>query len=394
MRLALLASTLARRGHDVTWWASAFNHLRKSWAFPADADAVTDDGVHIRALHGIGYPSNLSPRRVLDYRIVARKFSREAPAAAQPDVIVASMPGYDLAAEAVRFGRARGVPVIVDVRDQWPESFADPLPSLLRPIGLAALAGETRLMRQGLAGADALVSMCESLLEWGLQQARRDRSDTDRVYYLGGHAPSPGTQPASAALRKALERARGKFIVAFVGTFARYHNPSLLVEAARRLGGERFHFILGGDGELRDAIAQAADGVGHVDLPGWLGQSDVDALLLSASAGACPTDPSISRPFFPNKIFAYLGAGLPVVSAFPGEVQAMIVGHGIGYHYANIEELVAALGRLADDEGARAQMSASARALFSDRFDAARTYDAYADHVERIAATRRRNPIA
>jgi glycosyltransferase involved in cell wall biosynthesis len=392
MRTAMLAETLASRGHTVTWWASAFNHLRKEWTFQADTDVTTDSGIRIRALSGVGYSRNLSLMRWLDYRKVAGKFRRMAPAAPRPDVIVASMPGYDLANAAVSYARANGVPVLVDVRDQWPESFLDPLPAVVRPLGRAVLAGETRVMRRCLAGADGLVSMSESLLEWGLQQAGRARRESDGVFYLGAQLPSPSAKPSSetpsAALAAALARAQGKFVVAFVGTFARYHNPTMVVQAAQRVKSEGFHFIVAGDGQLHEAVTQAARGLDNVDLPGWLDQADIDTLLANASAGVCPTEPGVQRPFFPNKVFAYLAAGLPVVSAFPGEVQSMLERHGAGIHFSDVDGLVAALRRLKDDDATREAMSAAARALFAERFDATRTYEAYADHVESLIRRR------
>lgn len=388
LQSALLAEKLASRNHSVTWWASSFNHLRKAWTFSADTELVTDGNVQIRALRGCGYTRNMSPKRWLDYRLVASKFRRQARAAPRPDIIVASMPGYDVASEAVCYGRANAVPVIVDVRDQWPESFVDALPRSLRSLGRMALGAETRMMRRSLAGADGLVSMSESLLGWGLRQAGRARHQGDAVFYLGGQPPSPSARPTSASLINALERARGKFLVVFVGTFARYHNPTILIQAAQRLSGEGFHFIIAGDGELHDSVTHAARGLDDVDLPGWLGQSDIDALLLRASVGACPTDPRIRRPFFPNKIFAYLAAGLPVVSAFSGEVQEMLDRHGAGCHFSDADGLVSALRRLKLDSEARITMSTAARALFAEHFDAHRIYEAYADYVERMVRRR------
>ena len=384
LRTALLAETLVRRGHSVRWWASAFNHFRKQWEFQQDTSARTDTGIEIRALRGVGYGRNLSPRRWLDYRLVAAKFRREAAHAPRPDVIVASMPGYDMADAAVSYGKAHGVPVLVDVRDQWPESFVDPLPTPLRPMGRLLLSGETRIMRRCLAGADGLVSMSESLLAWGLAQAGRPRADHDRVFYLSAHAPSESCKPATEALAAALARVRGAFIVAFVGTFGHFHNPATLIQAARRLKGEGFHFVLAGDGPLWAATAQAADGLDNVDLPGWLGQSDIDILLSRAAVGACPTGREMLRPFLPNKVSAYLAAGLPIVSAFPGELRTMIEHYGVGSHFSTVDELVAVLRRLKIDTSKRASMLASALALFARHFDATRTYEAYADHVEQM----------
>jgi glycosyltransferase involved in cell wall biosynthesis len=62
----------------------------------------------------------------------------------------------------------------------------------------------------------------------------------------------------------------------------------------------------------------------------------------------------------------------------------MLERHGAGIHFSDVDGLVAALRRLKDDDATREAMSAAARALFAERFDATRTYEAYADHVERM----------
>jgi len=385
-RAAMLAGVLAARGHDVTWWASAFSHFRKAWTFPSDTTSWTDTGVRIRALRGVGYTRNISPRRLLDYRLVARKFRDQAPHEPRPDVIVTAMPGYDMVGEAVRYGWAHDVPVMVDVRDQWPEIFADPLPPLLQPLGRAALWGETRIMRRGLAGARAIVSMSDALLDWAVGQAGRERSVDDRVFYPGSHAMPSSAAVPSARLAKALDRAAGRLIITFAGTFGRVCSPLLLVEAARRMRGDNVHFILAGEGDHLPAVEKAAAGLDNVDLPGWLNESDLGVLLLRSSIGVSPALSGSDRPFFPNKIFGYLAAGLPIVSAFPGEVQRVIEEAGVGCHYSGLDGLVEVLRRLVADGDTRARMSAAGRRLFSERFDAACIYADYADHVEHVAA--------
>jgi glycosyltransferase involved in cell wall biosynthesis len=326
--------------------------------------------------------------RWLDYRRVASKFRAEALREAPPDVIVASMPGYDLAAEAVAYARERSIPALVDIRDQWPESFVDPLPSWLRPLGAGVLSGETILMKRALSGADSLVSMSQAILDWGLIQAERHAKPSDLVFPLGGRSPEPGASPHSPELSRALRRAEGKLVVAFIGTFAHYHNPSVLIECSRLLKGSGIHFIIAGDGPLRAGLVAAANDSADIDFPGWLDQIDIDALLSRAVAGACTTDPGTARPFFPNKVFSYMAAGLPVLSAFHGEMRRLVESERIGFHFENVEQLASAVRRLQSEPDLRTDMGKRALRVFRDRFDSDGIYERYAEHVESVAATR------
>ena len=62
----------------------------------------------------------------------------------RPDLILCSYPTIELSVEAVRYGRTHGIPVVLDVRDLWPDIVLDLLPTILRSPGRVAL---TRLFR-------------------------------------------------------------------------------------------------------------------------------------------------------------------------------------------------------------------------------------------------------
>ncbi|MFX0200046.1 MAG: glycosyltransferase WbuB, partial [Candidatus Hodarchaeota archaeon] len=42
LRTAYLADKLIQRGHDVLWWASAFDHFEKRWLYDNDKEVTLD----------------------------------------------------------------------------------------------------------------------------------------------------------------------------------------------------------------------------------------------------------------------------------------------------------------------------------------------------------------
>ena len=77
-------------------------------------------------------------------------------------------------------GRARelidaGEPVVVDVRDRWPDIFVEPLPRPLRAIARLLLLSEFRRARYVFRTATAILAVSDGYLEWGLRQAARPR---------------------------------------------------------------------------------------------------------------------------------------------------------------------------------------------------------------------------
>ena len=106
MRAGLLTEELARRGHDVVWFTSAFDHHEKSMR-PAGSHLIEvgEGKYELRLLDALGYRRHISPRRIIDHMVNARSFRKLAKRAAPPDVICVGLPTLELAAAATRFGR-------------------------------------------------------------------------------------------------------------------------------------------------------------------------------------------------------------------------------------------------------------------------------------------------
>src|SRR4051812_28861788 len=97
-RSMLLCAELIRRGHEVTLWTSAYDHIRKEWRREwRESDGASyrhPDGMEIRFMRGCGYATSVSLRRFVDHWLAARDFARRARSLPRPDAIVASLPDH------------------------------------------------------------------------------------------------------------------------------------------------------------------------------------------------------------------------------------------------------------------------------------------------------------
>jgi glycosyltransferase involved in cell wall biosynthesis len=389
LRTALLCEELAGRGHEVTWWAGAFDHFRKKMVFDRDTTARWRDNVSIVALKGIGYKENISLRRYFDHRLMAVKFRERIRKEPVPDAIVAAIPCHLMAYEAAKYAGEYGVPFFVDIRDPWPDIFLDRVPGPLKGIARLLLQGDFRASREAIRRADAIVSMMDVLMDWGLRCAGRERTDSDRVFLLGSEKPVDIPHP-SPSMGRILEKVRGRFVVAFVGTMANYHNPSVIAEGARIAKGEKgIVFVLAGDGDLSEEVRRRASGLDNVLFTGWLENNDILALLANSHVGVCPT-PFVAD-FFPNKAFLYLSMGLPVLSAFEGDLKGILEKERIGFHFPpnDAEAFAGSVLRLYRDAALYEEVAGNVKRVFSGRFDSGVIYREYADLVERVCRDRK-----
>jgi glycosyltransferase involved in cell wall biosynthesis len=383
MRTAHLADKLVERGHSVLWWTSAFDHFKKAWIIRRNAEMTLENGAKIFALKGTGYRKNFSLARVADHRVIALKFRRAVKTMNRPDIVVASTPPHDLAYQAVRYAKENGIPVLVDIRDEWPDLLLNVFPRRSRPLFKLFLARDFRMIREALQEADGLVAMMESLLAWGLRYAGRSRRAWDRVFYLGDVKTDAG--PGRSPKLGFLDALNGKFVVTFLGTFVRNNNPSILIECAQRLKDRSIVFVLGGDGELLTEMKKRAGGLPNVFFPGWLHEEDMRALLRCSHIGVCPTNQE--RDAFPNKAFAYLSAGLPILSAFRGELRDIIEKRQIGFYfsYDDVVALASSIARLDEDRTLYRKMAKNAKNVFDEMFNADTIYRNYADYIEMMS---------
>ncbi len=385
MRTAVLAEKLIGRGHNVFWWASAFDHFKKKWMFKEDSEIIINQNFKILALKGLGYKKNISLSRIIDHRVVARKFKKLAQDKPKPDIIVASTPPHDLAWEAVRYAKQNGIPILIDIRDPWPEIFLKHVPAALHKLFKTLFYRDFIMVEKTMRAADGLIAVTNTLLEWGLHYAKRDKTSRDKIYYLG--YKKQNISDDSEIINK-FSRIRGvlqnKFIVFFVGTLSKsYHNPLILLKAAEKLKEiENIHFIISGDGELFEDLKRDSVGLENVTLTGWLNQHEIKFFLQHSKIGVCPSINVIDLPT--NKAFAYASSGLPIISSFHGDLKDIIENNNIGFFYPhnNLDAFISCIIKLYSDSNLYKRMSENAKRVFDEMFDADKIYTDYVEHIE------------
>ncbi|MGV7223407.1 MAG: glycosyltransferase [Nitrospinales bacterium] len=385
LRTALLADKLLERGFSVCWWGSAFEHQRKLWISNKDRDFFITPNFRIRALRGCGYHKNVSIARYLDHRIIAWKFRKQAKLIKKPDIIVASMPCYHFAYEGMRYARRNEIPLLVDIRDPWPDIFLTPLEKIgLDKLGKILLAFDFRRLSILLREANGLVATSKGFLQWGLNKIGRSQGELDEVFYHGykkGNKESTGDSPIHIDAPK-------KKIILFIGTFGDSYELKLILKVSKRFyknGNTDILFLLAGTGTQFEDIKKEVEHLPNVILPGWLSKQEIKKLLVASWAGIIPC--RSAKNTAPNKVFEYLSAGLPLISSLEGEIEDLIENFQIGLNYkpGDSEGLYRCIHKLILNSDLWNKMSLNALRFFKEHGDADKIYGEYAEFVEKVA---------
>lgn len=394
LRYGEVTRALARRGHRVTWWACDFSHQSKSFVGEPNAH-VMFDGLDIVLVHGHGYRRNVGLARLRHLKVHAHHLRRLIANEPPPDIIVSAMPTIEACQVMTTYAHEHGTPLIVDIRDEWPEDYLRWLGPALRPIGRLALSPAFAALRRVCRSARALAAVSERQLAYGLAAAGRPRSPEDRVFHTGArrltHDPLAVAQGVEAWRRSGLTPDR--FICSFSGTFASSRPLGPIIDAVKRIA-ERIpiSLVIAGRGD-RETEYRARAGQHHaVRFAGWIDVVTMAALFEVSDVLLAPYHPDYSFSL-PTKIFDYMAAGRPLVSSCPGEAEALLraTGCGLQYRHDDSADVERALLMLFEDPTRRRAMGKIAREVFEEQFALDAIAERYADHLEEIG-TRAKTP--
>ncbi|MEP7204399.1 MAG: glycosyltransferase, partial [Ilumatobacteraceae bacterium] len=395
MRAALLSEQCARRGHEVTWWTSSFDHYRKATR-PVGRHRIEGTGwqYDIEVLPALGYTKHISIKRLRDHRYTAKALRNLGATQPRPDVICAGLPTLDLAVASSDLGIHFGVPLVTDVQDLWPDIYHREAPRVLRPLVRLALMPLERQADKACARAAALVGVCPDFLEWGLRRARRPRQARDNVFALATDPIVLSETDADAARKHwhAFGVHDTDTVVTFVGSFTKQFSFDAVADVIEAWSASRpsVTFVLCGEGPLRQPMIDRLSSRANVVFPGWTNAREAAWLMRMSKVGLAPYRPSADfEANYGNKVIEYLGMGLPIVTALQkGPTADLLVDQSVGhsYRFDSDDSLAAALSEFVDNPIAQAQFSQNARATFDLKFTADNVYGQYADLLAMIAS--------
>jgi glycosyltransferase involved in cell wall biosynthesis len=393
LRAGILSAMLAERGHEVVWWSSSFDHARKRHHEGTARTIRLRPNLTLRLLHGVAYRSNVSLARLVNHWQIAREFAAAARSETRPDLILTSFPTIELSVACTRYGKRHGVPVVVDIRDLWPDIFLELLPQALRPIGRLLLDPLFRWTRECCRDATAIVGITAAFVDWGLRRAGRAHAELDRDFPHGYTDRAPAQPDIEAAERfwDELGLAPSDFVACFFGILGRQVDLVTVIRAAAALSGSKraIKVVVCGTGEKLGALQDEARGHPSVIFPGWVGRAQIWTLLRRSRVGLAPYVNELSfTQSIPNKAIEYLSAGLPIVTCLEGMLSDLVHRYNCGFVYRSGDRaaLAALLGRLHDDDRLVRAAAERAQELYRARFVAENVYAQFAQHLEHIGS--------
>jgi colanic acid biosynthesis glycosyl transferase WcaI len=382
-RVEAFAEALVGRGHYVQVICPVPNHPR----------GVIEEGFRGRLLlrrrvggSHVTYVRVVTARektfwkRIGYYASYATFASAAGAAMRHPAVILASSPPLPVAAAGAVLAARHRAPLLLDVRDLWPESAVT-----LGELGEGTvLRAAERLERLVYARANRIVTTNDAFRRWIEERAPRSAqvdvvaNGTSRGWLHVGE---------SEVARSSVGLPDGRFVWAYAGNIGLAHGLEFTVDAARLLG-ERYLLLVIGEGPRRFALERRAAQApaSTVDIRGLMPAPKAALHLRAADAVlVCERqEMTVSA-----KLYDACAVGRPVIAACRGELRRLVEREGIALAvpHGDPEALADALRRLRSDPQLRTRLSDRARA-FARLHLRERQADQLAELLESVAAER------
>ena len=298
----------------------------------------------------------------------------------RPDAILASSPPLPVAAAGVLLSARHRAPLVLDIRDLWPESAV-----ALGELGQGAmLAAAERLERVVYARANRIVTTNGAFRHW-IQERAPDSARIDVV--PNGTSREWLEIGDSEVERSSLGLPEGRFVWAYAGNIGLAHGLEFTVDAARLLG-EEYLLLVIGDGPRRSALERRAATAPQslLDLRGLMPATKAALHLRAADAVLVSERQNMTVS---AKLYDACAVGRPIVAACRGELQRLVEQEGIAVAvpHGDPDALADALGRLRSDAELRDRLSSRAQAFAASNLRE-RQAQQLADLLESAAAKR------
>lgn len=393
MRAMNLSKALVGRGHCVNIISSAFFHQEKTHRSQKYEIHKISTNLTVHLIPSPGYKRNIGFGRLLDHFILAkntRSFLKLQNTF--PDLMFIGYPPIESAAILTRWCKDNKIPSVLDVKDQWPAIYLDPLPRSLRWLAKIALYPYFYYGRRAMQDATALTAMAPSFLDWATEFSNSKIKKNNGVFpltsSLAGYSDSDLLEAEKWWDDRGICSER-KLRIMFVGSFMSVFDFKTVAAAAKSLqqDGVDVEFVLCGSGGSMEKIQAEFSGMSNIIFPGFVDGPKIVALARRSDLFIAPYKnlDSFNRSV-PNKVVDALSLGIPILCPLDGEVGSLIKDYNIGMTYGDIgtKSLKECINEFSSNLSEKKVMAENSLKLYQEKFSSEKKYDELVDYLESL----------
>lgn len=372
----------------VEWFSVSFDHYKKIQRVEDDTDIALRDNYILHLLRVNGYKKNISVSRIIHHLMGAKKiYKKMCSIDTKPDVIIASMEPLENSSVSVKYAKENNIPIVVDVRDLWPEIYYEVIPEKLHFLLDIYVKHCAKSLSKTMSGTTAILGLSDDFLEYGLKYSQREKRYLDRVIPIGYPNYDYNKYKGNfKLLKERFDIDENDFIISFLGNFGNQFEFSPIVEAAKALKDNTdIKFVLCGTGIQLETLKEETKNC-NVIYPGWIEKEDISTLTANSHLGLAPyIDSQNYTKNTPNKFGEYLSASLPPVLGVGGLMERIVTERKCGCRYHSGQELSEIILDFYNDRDKLQTFSENARMLYEEMFNADKINERFVKYLNELS---------
>lgn len=386
MRCGIVSEMLVERGHDVTWWTSDFFHQTKTRL--RDEETVVNIGDHYR-LHMLHantvYKKNISLKRVLYSRQLGKAFRNAAMKSTKPDVIFCAFPLIDFAYEAVQYAKKNNIPIIVDVRDSWPDIFWQHFPAKMQGIVKSLCRFLIKKTEYAMRNADVVIGVTPPSMDFPKSYGRIF-TEKDGVYYLAYRKKTLSQEEKAKSVSFWMDKGicSDDFVICWIGQISLQRTDfEMVCNVVAQMPSCKL--VICGDGVSKHELENKYKQYPNIIFSGFLNQEEIETLMEMSAIGVIPI--RNTPDFFNainNKSIEYMAGSLCIFTTLKGLLREIIEDNELGAYFEDEEGFRKELERVMHDPQLLKKYKSNARAFYETHFKAINVYGKLCELIESL----------
>lgn len=390
MRCMLLADKLIEKGHKVTIISSAFFHQRKIHRSKHLKLCKINNKLRIYLIPSTGYKKHISFSRIFDHIILSLNLYLflKKNKLFKPDRLFVGYPPIISSFVITRWSIIKRIPLMLDIKDKWPETFIEPFPQLLKPLAKFTLEPYFKLARYSLKKAKKISTISEGFSTWTKEFIKDKISDKYYIYPLTRKPFLLSENDISKSIKywknKNINILHDKYLC-FIGSYSRSFNFEFIFELSRELllKFPQLKIILCGSGDKYKSLINKFSSSKNVFVFGEIDKYNAKVLIKYALATLAPYYRNINfNDHIPNKIIESLENGTPFVTTLQGTLKKIIKEYKNGIYLSeDKKEDLKLLEKLIEEKEYRIKLSNNALKSYKKLFDFNSVYNSLIDNL-------------
>ena len=389
MRAMLLANELIKDGHRVTLISSSFFHQRKSFRSKKSKIIKVKKNLKIILINSSGYKKNISLRRIYDHINLAfnlHKFLKKNKNF-RPDKIFVGYPPIETSYVIINWAKRNNIPVMLDVKDNWPENFLEPFPQYLKKIARFFLLPYYVLAKYIFINSNNISSITESFIKW-IKNFSNSEHFGENKSLKTKYLVAPLVREKIIINKKKFLESQDFWIkkgikikerkhFSFVGSLSNAFDFEFIYKIARLLTSSNpdYIFVICGIGDKYTQLKLKFRDLKNVYFIGEVDKYKALLLIRNSIATLAPyQNNSNFQNSIPNKVIESLENGIPFITNTKGELKKLIAQHNNGIFLEDNYKDLYKLKRMINDEEFLRVIRKNAKKSYEDLFDFKKTY--------------------